>query len=623
MRNTVIDIYQASQKDRARLYDHLIALGEPIYSGTGLRDKEYSCIVFDYETSTSRWSGGGSANLKDAISIDAFIEKYPVTTQESEKDYAIICKDSSIEDRNLIYLHLENLNYKMYKHTNFITLQNYTSSDTVYSYDKEQWQTDGRKSITTHIKLISVKDFIAKFIKTSKQSLIEQDSSVQIGQKYRNSSGNINIITKISPSTVRYTPENSSIEYSCTAENVKKNWKLISEAENTQTPTTYQIIKKDKYKVGAKVKIREDLRKHHNTNFKMCELAGTVVTIIKHSTPAGYTFKGSDTYYWAADMFEGEVIEPQIEPQPTISQEQKFKIGDKVKLKDDLKDEKIYNGITYFDVFKSHIATGIISKIQKTSVGYQYYIDKIWYGEDTLELDTSIPLASKYPIGFIFSIDCAHKPRGLKVIEIKQDTVRGTNYNLQYVDTGTTTGFVSESFIDNEVASTTLATVPIKEASLVVSSAASAVSIKKFDGVTGTPLGGTNQPTIKREKKSMAKAIKDTAIATLDQNKQAAIIAGKMEAGRILNKQIIKQIKPHIPMFVRGYLDTTLAPVVVANLVAAIGNHTQNKRVQQVSELMLLAAADTTVQSFNLDKIIDDVLAGVKLPAGILDTHEE
>lgn len=431
MRNTKINIHGTSQKERIKLYDHLISLGETIYSDTGLRGKEYSCRVFDYETSTSQWSGGGSANLKDAISIDAFIEKYPVTTQESEEDYAIICKDSSIEDRNLIYLHLENLNYKMYKHTNFITIQNYTSSDTVYSYDKEQWQTDCRKSITTHIKLISVKDFIAKFIKTSEQSPPTQDSSVQIGQKYKNSVGTINIITRITSTNVAYKPENDSREYTCTIANVKKNWKLLPEAEIAST------------------------------------------------------------------------------------------------------------------------------------------------------------------------------------------------YNLQYVDNSGYTGFVSESFIDNEVATTTLATVPIGTASLVVASAASTVSIKKFDGVIGTPLGGTNQPTIKREKKSMAKAIKDAAIATLDQNKQAAIIAGKMEAGRILNKQVIKQIKPHIPMFVRGYLDTTLAPVVVANLVAAIGNHTQNKRVQQVSELMLLAAADTTVQSFNLDKIIDDVLAGVKLPAGILDTHEE
>lgn len=167
MRDTVIDIYQASQRGRIRLYDHLIALGEEIFSGTGLRDKRYDCTILECLPSGT-WSGWGSTKQKDAISIDEFIEKYPVTTQESEKDYAIICKDSSIEDRNLIYLHLENLNYKMYKHTNFITLQNYTSSDTVYSYDKEQWQTDGRKSITTHIKLISVKDFIAKFIKNIK-----------------------------------------------------------------------------------------------------------------------------------------------------------------------------------------------------------------------------------------------------------------------------------------------------------------------------------------------------------------------------------------------------------------------------------------------------------------------
>ena len=122
MRNTVIDIHQASQKDRARLYDHLIALGEPIYSGIGLRNKDYGSSVFIYPSSLKEWSGTGSTKQSDAISIDAFIEKYPVTTQESEKDYAIICKDSSIEDRKLIYLHLENLNYKMYKHKNFITL---------------------------------------------------------------------------------------------------------------------------------------------------------------------------------------------------------------------------------------------------------------------------------------------------------------------------------------------------------------------------------------------------------------------------------------------------------------------------------------------------------------------
>ena len=82
-----------------------------------------------------------------------------------------------------------------------------------------------------------------------------QDSSVRIGQKYKNSVGTINIITKVTNTKVLYQPEHTSKEYSCTVENVKKNWKLISKAENTQTYTTYQIIKKDKYEVGAKAKL--------------------------------------------------------------------------------------------------------------------------------------------------------------------------------------------------------------------------------------------------------------------------------------------------------------------------------------------------------------------------------
>ena len=95
-----------------------------------------------------------------------------------------------------------------------------------------------------------------------------------------------------------------------------------------------------------------------------------------------------------------------------------------------------------------------------------------------------------------------------------------------------------------------------------------------------------------------------------------------MEAGRVINKQVIKQAAKHVPFWAKGYLDTPLAPVVLANAVAMLGNHTGNAKVQKVAELMLLAAADVTVQSFNLDKIIDDVLSGIKLPAGILDDVE-
>ena len=124
------------------------------------------------------------------------------------------------------------------------------------------------------------------------------------------------------------------------------------------------------------------------------------------------------------------------------------------------------------------------------------------------------------------------------------------------------------------------------------------------------------------KKETFMSKLKTTTLNTLEQNKQAAIIAAKVDAGRIINKQVIKQLKPHVPMLLRGYLDTPLAPVIAANVVAMIGNHTDNNKVKKVSELMLLGAADATVQSFNLDKIIDDVLTGIKLPAGFLDADD-
>lgn len=132
----------------------------------------------------------------------------------------------------------------------------------------------------------------------------------------------------------------------------------------------------------------------------------------------------------------------------------------------------------------------------------------------------------------------------------------------------------------------------------------------------------TEEKTKTIKKETFMSKLKTTTLNTLEQNKQAAIIAAKVDAGRIINKQVIKQLKPHVPMLLRGYLDTPLAPVIAANVVAMIGNHTDNSKVKKVSELMLLGAADATVQSFNLDKIIDDVLAGIKLPAGFLDADD-
>ena len=124
-------------------------------------------------------------------------------------------------------------------------------------------------------------------------------------------------------------------------------------------------------------------------------------------------------------------------------------------------------------------------------------------------------------------------------------------------------------------------------------------------------------------KETFMSKIKDTALTTVGQNKQALVIASKMEAGRIINKQVLKQLKPHLPFFLQGYASSPFAPFVAANLVAMVANHTQNSKLLKVSDLMLLGAADSGVAAFNLDKIVDDILSNIKLPAGVLDDSDD
>lgn len=145
-------------------------------------------------------------------------------------------------------------------------------------------------------------------------------------------------------------------------------------------------------------------------------------------------------------------------------------------------------------------------------------------------------------------------------------------------------------------------------------------TFKKYAAMATTTSSEPIQTSTNKE--TFMSKLKSTAVTTLDQNKEAAIIASKMETGRILNKQVLKQAAKHVPFWAKGYLDSPLAPIIAANAVAMLGNHTGNTKIQKISELMLLGAADATVQSFNLDKIIDDVLKGVKLPAGILDADD-
>ena len=115
--------------------------------------------------------------------------------------------------------------------------------------------------------------------------------------------------------------------------------------------------------------------------------------------------------------------------------------------------------------------------------------------------------------------------------------------------------------------------------------------------------------------------LKTTATSVATQNKDAIKVAAKLEAGKIINKQVIKQVKPHLPLLVRGLADHPAASIVLANVVSIAVKHfmPENKKLNTVAELMLGAAAVDTVASFNIEAFVEDLLKNIKLPTGTLD----
>lgn len=110
------------------------------------------------------------------------------------------------------------------------------------------------------------------------------------------------------------------------------------------------------------------------------------------------------------------------------------------------------------------------------------------------------------------------------------------------------------------------------------------------------------------------KEMATTKIATIvDTNKSAAVTVAKIEAGRIGIKQAVKVIKPAVPMMARGYLDTAIGELVVANLFKfAVDNFaSSNKQAAIVADAMLQGAMLSTVQSLNIEKLVAEVMEKV------------
>jgi len=134
-----------------------------------------------------------------------------------------------------------------------------------------------------------------------------------------------------------------------------------------------------------------------------------------------------------------------------------------------------------------------------------------------------------------------------------------------------------------------------------------------------------------KENKTMATATnsnvaKDVATKVIDANKQAALAVAEITIGKAALKTAGKLVKPKLPLFVRGYADTPLFEVVLANLVhiAVEARFKDNVKARKISKAMMTAAAITVSEHFDVDGMIEDFIDSIGMPKGVkLEDIEE
>lgn len=98
-------------------------------------------------------------------------------------------------------------------------------------------------------------------------------------------------------------------------------------------------------------------------------------------------------------------------------------------------------------------------------------------------------------------------------------------------------------------------------------------------------------------------------------NKSAVVNAAKLEAGKIALTQITKVAAKKAPFMIKGYIDTPIGRVVIANLLSvAVDQYAPaNQKAKAVADAAMEAAMLEMVQSFNIAEMIDEMVKGIDI----------
>lgn len=108
-------------------------------------------------------------------------------------------------------------------------------------------------------------------------------------------------------------------------------------------------------------------------------------------------------------------------------------------------------------------------------------------------------------------------------------------------------------------------------------------------------------------------------------NKSAVVNAAKLEAGKIALTQITKVAAKKAPFMIKGYIDTPIGRVVIANLLSvAVDQYApNNQKAKAVAGAAMEAAMLEMVQSFNIAEMIDEMVKGIDISTFTTSTEIE
>lgn len=108
-------------------------------------------------------------------------------------------------------------------------------------------------------------------------------------------------------------------------------------------------------------------------------------------------------------------------------------------------------------------------------------------------------------------------------------------------------------------------------------------------------------------------------------NKSAVVNAAKLEAGKIALTQITKVAAKKAPFMIKGYIDTPIGRVVIANLLSvAVDQYAPtNQKAKAVAGAAMEAAMLEMVQSFNIAEMIDEMVKGIDISTFTTSTESE